>query len=261
MDTSQIGLYIKEKRKEKNMTQLDVALELNLSPQAVSKWERGECLPDISLLPEIAEILDITVEGILNCGKPKDETNIKDILAVINAFVDEELFSRIINEFNACETVSELVVPLDIFMFLNNEQKNILLGHLFELSDYDLIIDDIIQYFNNGQKEMIVLNAVAKKEYNALEILLPYLSKKTKTTILNILLENGEFEVIEDMLVFLNREQKDIIIQYAINSDGDDEFLENCLPFFDIKQRREIKKYYEENNKEELQWVTKKLRY
>lgn len=52
-----VGERIAELRKEKNMTQEALAAALNVSSQAISKWENNATMPDISLLPRIAELL------------------------------------------------------------------------------------------------------------------------------------------------------------------------------------------------------------
>ncbi len=52
-------------RKQKGFTQDDVAEKLNISPQAVSKWENDINLPDIGLLNEISEILEVTIDELL----------------------------------------------------------------------------------------------------------------------------------------------------------------------------------------------------
>ena len=57
MDNITTGSFIKELRKEKNMTQKQLADHLHITDRAVSKWERGVCAPDISLLEPLAEIL------------------------------------------------------------------------------------------------------------------------------------------------------------------------------------------------------------
>ena len=59
MDLVKIGKYIAEKRKEKGMTQKQLAEKLNMSDKSVSKWERGICLPDAAVYMEICEILEI----------------------------------------------------------------------------------------------------------------------------------------------------------------------------------------------------------
>ncbi|UVI28758.1 helix-turn-helix domain-containing protein [Paenibacillus spongiae] len=66
MDVRKIGAFISEQRKIKDYTQAELAALLNVSHQAVSKWERGESLPDIGMLPGLAKLLDITVDELLN---------------------------------------------------------------------------------------------------------------------------------------------------------------------------------------------------
>ena len=66
MDCSKVGKLIFNLRKSKNMTQLDLANKLNLSDRTISKWERGLGCPDVSLLNELAEILNVNVEILLN---------------------------------------------------------------------------------------------------------------------------------------------------------------------------------------------------
>lgn len=65
MDNEKIGKIIRSLRLEKDMTQKDLAEKLNLTVQAVSKWERGWGLPDISLLPALAEILQVDLKEML----------------------------------------------------------------------------------------------------------------------------------------------------------------------------------------------------
>ena len=60
-----IGNRIAKFRKEKNMTQEDLANRLGVSSQAVSKWENDASCPDISLLPQLCEILGITADELL----------------------------------------------------------------------------------------------------------------------------------------------------------------------------------------------------
>lgn len=60
-----VGRKISELRKAKNMTQLELADKMNVSFQAVSNWERGNSMPDISKLPELAEIFGTSIDVIL----------------------------------------------------------------------------------------------------------------------------------------------------------------------------------------------------
>lgn len=65
MDCVKIGKLIYKLRKEKNMTQKQVADAMNISDKTISKWERGQGCPDISLLLELSDILNINVDDIL----------------------------------------------------------------------------------------------------------------------------------------------------------------------------------------------------
>lgn len=65
MDCNKVGLLILELRKEKNMTQKEIADAMNISDKAISKWERGLGCPDVSLLSELSQILGVNIEKIL----------------------------------------------------------------------------------------------------------------------------------------------------------------------------------------------------
>ncbi|MEL7635556.1 MULTISPECIES: helix-turn-helix domain-containing protein [Sporomusa] len=65
MDCNKIGKLLYELRKEKNMTQKQLADLMNISDKTISKWERGLGCPDVSLLPELSQILGVNIEDIL----------------------------------------------------------------------------------------------------------------------------------------------------------------------------------------------------
>ena len=68
MDQIKIGRFIAEQRKLHNLTQASLAESLGITDRAVSKWERGKGMPDVSLMPELCEIFGITVNELL-CGE------------------------------------------------------------------------------------------------------------------------------------------------------------------------------------------------
>ena len=65
MERKTMGAFIAALRKANGMTQQDLADRLNVSNKAVSRWERDECAPDISLIPALAEILGVTCDELL----------------------------------------------------------------------------------------------------------------------------------------------------------------------------------------------------
>ena len=84
-----IGKRIAHFRKEKGLTQEELAQHVGISPQAVSKWENDQTCPDISALPKLARLFDVTVDELLE-GKealpaarvlpPEERKDIKDML-------------------------------------------------------------------------------------------------------------------------------------------------------------------------------------
>jgi len=66
MDTVKIGAFLRELRKEKNLTQEQLADVFNVSARTVSRWETGSNMPDISILVEIADYYQLDVREILN---------------------------------------------------------------------------------------------------------------------------------------------------------------------------------------------------
>ena len=66
MDQIKIGKFIQEKRKEKSLTQSELAEKLNVSDRAVSKWENGNCIPDVSNIQELCKILNITINDLFS---------------------------------------------------------------------------------------------------------------------------------------------------------------------------------------------------
>lgn len=66
MDYTKIGNLIYKLRKEKNMTQKQLADAMNLSDRTISKWERGLGCPDISLLIQLSELLNVNIKEILS---------------------------------------------------------------------------------------------------------------------------------------------------------------------------------------------------
>ena len=74
MNLQKIGAYIAQKRKELGMTQTELADKLGMSNKSVSKWERGVCLPDVSMYMELCNILGITINEFIAGEDLQQET-------------------------------------------------------------------------------------------------------------------------------------------------------------------------------------------
>ena len=74
IDKAKFGAFVAQLRKEKGLMQKELAEKLYVSDKAVSKWERGLSIPDVTILVPLAEILGVTVTELLECRRlPKDE--------------------------------------------------------------------------------------------------------------------------------------------------------------------------------------------
>ena len=66
MDQAKIGRFIAERRKEANLTQMQLAEKLNITNRAVSKWETGKSMPDTSIMLDLCNVLKISVNDLLS---------------------------------------------------------------------------------------------------------------------------------------------------------------------------------------------------
>ncbi len=94
---SNIGAFIAKLRREQGITQSALADKLNISNRTVSKWENGDGLPDISLLPEIARIFGVSVDELLS-GEKKEEKAIR-----VEEVANE---NNLLNIFHICFIIS-----------------------------------------------------------------------------------------------------------------------------------------------------------
>ena len=173
MDLVKIGKYIAGKRKALGMTQKQLAEKLNMSDKSVSKWERGICLPDVSVYMELCEILGISIneflagedidaenvekkseDNIIQVTKDskKKQKNLKSILAVVTTFAVIMVFVHKVmqpkNYITAVDRTSaemktaELLSGADgayLFNFYAKEEYKILTIYLSEYQAGELI--------------------------------------------------------------------------------------------------------------------------
>lgn len=99
MDQIKIGKFISSKRREKNITQSELAEKLNITDRAISKWENGVCLPDASNMPDLCKILDISINDLFSGEVVDMEDNEKKLeenlleMTMLKEQRDKELLS------------------------------------------------------------------------------------------------------------------------------------------------------------------------
>ena len=87
MDQTKIGAFLKTLRRDKNLTQEQLAEQLGVSSRTVSRWETGSNMPDISLLVELAEFYDVSIPELID-GERKSEKMDEEVKEVADKMAD-----------------------------------------------------------------------------------------------------------------------------------------------------------------------------
>ncbi len=113
MNQIKIGKFLKGLRKEKGITQEQLAEILGISNRTISRWETGNNMPDISLLVEIAEYFDVSILEIINGERNKEKMNeeIKEVAESLSDYAntEKEKIMREIRNYNIMGTVAIIV--------------------------------------------------------------------------------------------------------------------------------------------------------
>ena len=92
MDQIKIGNFLKELRKEHNLSQEQLADRFNVSSRSVSRWENGKTMPDISLMIELDDFYDIDIRDLLRGERKSEkmEENLKETLVMVADYTEAE---------------------------------------------------------------------------------------------------------------------------------------------------------------------------
>lgn len=129
MDLIKIGRYIADKRKGLGMTQRQLAEKLGMSDKSVSKWERGVCLPDVSVYSELCQLLEISIHEFL-AGEDIPQENImqKAEENIIDVTADSKKKQNKLKAIICILVISSFLVlsALGIAVYLENRPQNFL---------------------------------------------------------------------------------------------------------------------------------------
>lgn len=109
MNPNKIGKFIFKLRTENHLSQYQLADKIPISRQAVSKWERGQTIPDSSTLIRLSEIFDVTINELLN-GERKEKNTIKELERTTLSIVDESN--------NKTRIVKKLLITFIVIIFV-----------------------------------------------------------------------------------------------------------------------------------------------
>lgn len=205
MDMRKFGAYISKLRKGKDLTQSQLSDMLNVTRQAVSKWEMGDSFPDISLLPQLASIFNISVDELLSSGELHNNEN--TILLNVANDNSEKVAQMLHNNELSVESVVN-VAPLLKASVLDSISKG--------LSKHGIDIKHIVE-----------------------------LSKFMNDSSLTELIKNASYDKLDEELLskfipFLNRESKEIIFSKIIDKELSVSLLPVISPYADDYMKSQI---------------------
>ena len=101
MDKKALGIYIKKRRIQLDITQVDIAEKLNISTQAISKWENGISYPDFIILGELSNLLKVSINDFLNLKNPSS-------IYIDNRTFNYLTFGQTINKYLEANNLTQL---------------------------------------------------------------------------------------------------------------------------------------------------------
>lgn len=242
MNMTDIGRRIADLRKQRDMTQLELAEKLGVSYQAVSSWERGLTMPDISKLPDISQVLQVSIDHLL--GDDANAALIKNVLtqpAEAVAITPEELaeiapaikpsqveslmenlrpmhFSEVVlfAPFVSSEVLQRLVEKLDATLGENRL-------HLHDIAS-------IAPFLDSAYVSKLALRIESVKGICAIADLAPFISQEVLEQLANKAEEVGGIHDLAPLAPFLRTEYLDNLA-VKLESAGSICDLQNIAPF------------------------------
>ncbi len=170
MDQKKIGLFLRELRNEKNLSQEQLAEEFGVSSRSISRWENGNTMPDISIIIELADFYDVDVREIIR-GERKSENmdkELKDTLVTVADYTNNENGKIMQSAVNMAIITSVLfeIITLIIFYFYSLSD-NLLLNLAAIVTSFGVLYSglSVLRLFEINEK-------ISKKSHKVLGIIL-----------------------------------------------------------------------------------------
>lgn len=205
MDYNKIGKFISSRRKEKKLTQNELGEKLYVTGKAISKWERGLSIPDISLLENLSKILDVEIEEILHgeLGNKK-KINIED---EINKITEEINKVNKKNKIKMITLFTLIIIVLIYFIF-----RFIYLG-------YNLKSVELNHYETKNINLGIPKTSFMLKENNGSYSLKNFRSAHTLNAEIKDYLKELEYRTCNNTIYYYNAKDDYSIIEYSVKDN------------------------------------------
>ena len=250
---NEVGRKIAQRRKEKNMTQMELADLMGVSFQAVSNWERGNSMPDIAKLPELSEWLGISIDELLTDEAPAklvrhilegDERQyvlegevkphtVADVAPILRPKQTESLMEAVLERGGASVEVKDL---LPIAPFVSDE---FLGGWALQITAVDNIGDLVaLAPFLSGETVDMLAGKLAEDQVSlrGLRPLAPFLSRAALDALAKLSLAETDLHGLAALAPFLSGEAIDDIVENIFSVQKPDLLsVKNLAPFLSQK--------------------------
>lgn len=136
MEQEKIGKFIAKCRKNKNMTQEELAEKLNVNVKSISRWENGRTMPDISMLGVLAETLNVSIQELLN-GRNMTKEELVELKDTLEKLIEYENNNE--NAINKKATAILMIANSLLLIEICDSQINFL-QYVFTANAHDFFI-------------------------------------------------------------------------------------------------------------------------
>lgn len=231
-DMMKVGRNISKLRKKIGITQMGLADRLNISYQAVSNWERGETMPDISKLPQIAEIFDVSIDEILDEGKGTEilrsmldhstedylqhnEVSLKDISEIAPLLKPEQVDEFVAN----AEDNVEIGDLLSIAPFVSEETIDRIAKQVFEKEGIYVLVS-LAPFMSEAAIDEYVKQSFEKAGIHSLVAMAPFISQGAIDECAKMAVEKEGITAIVSLAPFISTEAIDECAKKAFEKEG-----------------------------------------
>ena len=216
-DTNKVASNIKNARTRMNMTQMNLADEMGVSYQAVSNWERGNSMPDISKLPELCKILNISFEELVGERVPETETvekmlqdehadvTLEEMAKVGQLVKPEQIEDKVSETIEKGEKISFSVL-VGLAPFMEKDTLSKLAEEIVEIDMRKLCM--IAPFMGTESVDAIVDKLIQKGEVAVNKVIgvAPFMSKSSLQKIVDYLIEHGQTSKLVAIAPFMGKE-------------------------------------------------------
>ena len=218
-DTVKIGLTIKELRQKNDMTQMNLADELGVSYQAVSNWERGNSMPDISKLKDLASVLGCTIDELLgnspetefvkstidveavhSPAEAPDLATIANVAPLLKPTQTESLLEKILNSVESLNI--EDVIPLA--PFLSDDYLDRITAKVDVTQSGVRSVAGLAPFLSDKSLTLIVDKMIAAGQSDRCQALYPFLPQEALQKLADELVKKGGVKALASLAPFLS---------------------------------------------------------